>query len=156
MKRWECDSGNEPSDRTGNGGREARFFSSVPASARAARAFVSGSLRAHGATGRVIDDFALVVGELTANAIEHGDGADLLVTVDFTDERWWAIEVSGPSDDVNDRMHDPEQWRIADREADSGRGLGITRALMDDIVTNAEAHWLSIRCRQRVVMAIGI
>ena len=155
MKRWRYDGGNEPRARTGNGGRESRLFSSVPVSARAARAFVCGSLRAHGATGRVIDDFALVVGELTANAIEHGSGADLLVTVDFTDERWWDVEVSGPSDDVEDRMHDPEQWRIADCQADSGRGLGITRALMDDIVTNAEGHWLSIRCRQCVVMAVG-
>jgi anti-sigma regulatory factor (Ser/Thr protein kinase) len=47
-------------------------------------------------------------------------------------------------------MSDPAQWRIADPEATSGRGLGITRALMDDVVTNTEAHWLSIRCRQRV------
>jgi anti-sigma regulatory factor (Ser/Thr protein kinase) len=148
MERWRCDS--EPTARIDNGDRQARSFASVPASSRAARVFVSGSLRAHGATGRVIDDFTLVVGELTANAIEHGDGADLLVALDFTDKQWWNLEVSGPSNDVATWMHDPDQWRMADPDAESGRGLGITRALMDDVVTNAEAHWLSVKCRQRV------
>jgi anti-sigma regulatory factor (Ser/Thr protein kinase) len=150
MERWDD---SEPGARIKIGGREARSFASVPVSSRAARGFVSRSLRAHGATDRVVDDFALVVGELTANAIEHGDGADLLVALDFTDTQWWNLEVSGPSDAVATWMDDPEQWRIADPYDDTGRGLGITRALMDDIVTKAEAHWLSITCRQRVASA---
>jgi anti-sigma regulatory factor (Ser/Thr protein kinase) len=153
MERWRSDS--EPTARIDNGDWEARSFARVPTSSRAARVFVSGSLRAHGATGRVIDDFTLVVGELTANAIEHGDGADLLVTLDFTDERWWNLEVSGPSGDVDAQLHRPEGWRIADPDDDSGRGLGITRALMDDVITKSEERWLSIRCRQRVAMAFG-
>jgi anti-sigma regulatory factor (Ser/Thr protein kinase) len=152
MDRREYPIDQDPNTCAGNGGREAQSFLSVPAGARAARAFISRSLGNHGATRSVLDDFELVVGELTANAIEHGDGANLYVTVDFTDARWWDVEISGSSGEVDEGMHDPGQWRIADPEAESGRGLGITRALMDDIVTNAEAHWLSIRCRRRVAM----
>jgi anti-sigma regulatory factor (Ser/Thr protein kinase) len=152
MERWHYDS--EQVARVESAAQERRSFASVPASSRAARAFVSNSLRAHGATGQVIDDFTLVVGELTANAIEHGNGTDLLVALDFTDERWWNLEVSGSSGDIDAHLHRPEEWRMADPEDDSGRGLGITRALMDDVVTKAEAHWLSIRCRQRVAQAV--
>jgi anti-sigma regulatory factor (Ser/Thr protein kinase) len=151
MERWHYDG--EQVARIESAAQETRSFASVPASSRAARAFVSNSLRAHGASGQVIDDFTLVVGELTANAIEHGDGADLLVSLDFTDKQWWNLEVSGPSGEVDSQLLEPDQWRIADPDADSGRGLGITRALMDDIVTKAEAHWLRIRCRQRVASA---
>lgn len=152
MDRREYPIYQDPNSHAGNGDREAQSFLSMPASARAARGFISRSLRKHGATRSVVDDFELVVGELTANAIEHGDGANLYVTVDFTDARWWEVEIAGSSSEVGEQMDDPGQWQIADPEAESGRGLGITRALMDDIVTNAEAHWLSIRCRRRIAM----
>jgi anti-sigma regulatory factor (Ser/Thr protein kinase) len=139
--------------RVGNQDREAQSFINVPDSARAARAFIARTLRNHGATSSVVEDFELIVGELAANAIEHGDGPNLYVTVDFTDARWWDVEISGASGAVDEHVLDPLQWQIAGPEAESGRGLGITRALVDDIVTSAEPHWLSIRCRRRVARA---
>jgi anti-sigma regulatory factor (Ser/Thr protein kinase) len=134
----------------GNGDRDSQSFTCKPSSGRSARAFVCSSLARHGATKDLLSDFELVVGELTANAIEHGVGANILVTVDFTDSHWWVVEIAGSSNDVDDNVLDPNSWAIAEPDAKSGRGLGITRALMDDITTTIESHWLTIRCRRSV------
>jgi anti-sigma regulatory factor (Ser/Thr protein kinase) len=150
MVRREDGNGIEPKRFVGNGDRDSQVFTNAPVSARAARTFVSASLRKHGATASVIRDFQLVVGELAANAIEHGEGENVFVSVDFTDAHWWDVEVSGASNNADQLLRNPAQWSIADPNATSGRGLGITRALMDDVVTHTEAHWLSVRCRQRV------
>ncbi|MBK5331858.1 MAG: hypothetical protein JJD93_07800, partial [Ilumatobacteraceae bacterium] len=47
--------------------RVQQTFEAVPTSARAARQFVTSTLRAHGAANSVISDYALVVSELATN-----------------------------------------------------------------------------------------
>jgi anti-sigma regulatory factor (Ser/Thr protein kinase) len=141
-------------ERADNGGRDIQSFTCTPSSARSARAFVCKSLRRHGATRPVVNDFKLVVSELAANAIEHGGGAEIVVTVDFTDSQWWVVEVAGESDDVEDHILDPDSWTITGPGAMSGRGLGIARVLMDDIAMTIASRWMTIRCRRRVAATL--
>jgi anti-sigma regulatory factor (Ser/Thr protein kinase) len=133
-----------------NNDRDTQSFLCNPLGARSARAFVTQSLTQHGATAPLMRDFELVVGELTSNAVEHGVGSNIIVTTDFTDPQWWAVEVAAASDDVGDHILDPTQWSIAEPDAQSGRGLGITRRLMDDVSSKIESRRLTIRCRRRV------
>lgn len=133
---------------SGNGGRDSRSFACTPCSARSARTFVCQSLMRHGAPRPLTDDFELVVSELTANAIEHGIGSDISVTVDFTDSRWWVVEIAGSCDHVDEHVLNPDGWTVAGPDARTGRGLGITRALMDDVATKIESRWLTVRCRR--------
>jgi anti-sigma regulatory factor (Ser/Thr protein kinase) len=129
--------------------RYSESFSRNPSGARSARTFVCQSLSRRGATDSLIRDFELVVGELASNAVEHGVSDNISVTMDFTDSRWWVVEVAAPSDDLYGHILDPNRWSIAGPDAESGRGLGITRTLMDDISSTFESNCLTIRCRRR-------
>jgi anti-sigma regulatory factor (Ser/Thr protein kinase) len=133
--------------------REHQTFESVPTSARAARQFVSETLRLHGAPTGVIGDFALAVSELVTNIIEHGDGSTLVIFLDVADPEWWEIEVVGGGSRPPGRVLDPDSWTVAAADEATGRGLGIVRHLMDEIVTDATDDEVSIRCRQRRVEA---
>ena len=128
--------------------RVQQTFEAVPTSARAARQFVSNTLRAHGAAKNVITDYALVVSELTTNIIEHGDGSDLVIFLDVADPEWWGMEVVGGASPAS-RVLDPSSWMVAAADEPSGRGLGIVRHLMDEIVTDTADGQLSVRCRRR-------
>lgn len=130
--------------------REQRDFAAVPASSRAARTFVSAALRAGGATAGVISDYELVVSELTANLIEHGDGSGLTVSIDVADEQWWEVAVVGTTAAVGaPMMAAPATWTLAGPFEPSGRGLGIVRQLMDEVDTDSADGHLTIRCRRR-------
>jgi anti-sigma regulatory factor (Ser/Thr protein kinase) len=142
--------GDGAADLVVNNDRDTQSFSCNPLGARSARAFVSRSLAQHGATVPLMRDFELVVGELTSNAVEHGVGSNIIVTVDFADSQWLAVEVAAASDDVGDHVLDPTLWSIAGPDAQSGRGLGITRRLMDDVSSTIESRRLTIRCCRRV------
>ncbi len=132
------------------GDREQRDFAAVPTSARAARTFVSATLRAGGATAGVISDYELVVSELTANLIEHGDGSGLTVSVDVADEQWWEVAVVGTTAAVRAPiMAAPATWTLAGPLEPSGRGLGIVRQLMDQVRTDSADGHFTIRCRRR-------
>lgn len=129
--------------------REQQTFEAVPASANAARNFVGEILSLRDAPDSVVIDFKLVVSELVANAIEHGNGDGLTVRADFSDHHWWEIEVvSGLVKDGN-KMKQPDEWAVAGNEHASGRGLGIVRKLMEDVVTRISDGLVSVRCRQR-------
>lgn len=128
-------------------GREERVFRATPASARAIRRFVRDALRDARARAEVIADFQLVVSELAANAIEHGDGGDVVVEVDGSRPAWWEVTVSSTM--VGTRLRSAREWSIADAEAGSGRGLGIVRRLMDDIRVDRRGDRISVRCRMR-------
>ena len=128
--------------------RVQQTFEAVPASARAARQFVTNTLRAHGAVPSVISDYALVVSELASNIIEHGDGSDLVIFLDVADSEWWGMEVVGGASTAPGRVLEPATWMVAAADEPSGRGLGIVRHLMDEIVTDISNGQVSIRCRR--------
>ena len=129
--------------------REQHAFEAIPASARAARNFVSNTLRQHEATAKVISDYALVVSELVTNVIEHGDGSMLTIFVDIADPDWWEVEVVGGASGVPAGILHPDSWTVAGAEQASGRGLGIVRHLMDEVESNAVDGQINIRCRCR-------
>lgn len=129
--------------------REQRTFEAVPASAGAARRFVTEILRLNGGANGVVADFALVVSELTTNIIEHGDGSSLIIFVDVSDPASWELEVVGGQCPPDSRLLRPETWAVAGAEDPSGRGLGIVRHLMDDISAESRDDQVSIRCRKK-------
>ena len=129
--------------------REQQIFEAVPASASAARKFVGEILRRRDAPDSVVIDFKLVVSELVANAIEHGNGDGLTVRADFSDHHWWVVEVVSGLIKNGNKMKQPNEWAVAGNERASGRGLGIVRKLMDDVVTEISDGLVSVRCRQR-------
>ena len=129
--------------------REQQSFAAIPTSARAARQFIATTLRRHDAPSKVISDYALVVSELVTNIIEHGDGSNIVVCLDAADPDWWEMEVVGGSATPPSTLLEPDTWTVASADKISGRGLGIVRSLVDDIVTNADAGHVSIRCRRR-------
>jgi anti-sigma regulatory factor (Ser/Thr protein kinase) len=128
---------------------EQQAFAAVPASARSARLFVVDALRRRGADPTVIGDYQLVVSELAANIIEHGDGSDMVVIIADAGSQWWEVEVvDGPSFGLGQGLR-PDSWAVADAGQFSGRGLGIVRKLMDDIVIAVADGHVSVRCRRR-------
>ena len=97
-----------------------------------------------------IRDFALVVSELVTNIIEHGDGTIMVIYLDVADPGWWEVEVVGGSSAASpSSLLQPATWSVAGADAISGRGLGIVRHLMDDVVTGITTGQVSIRCRLR-------
>ena len=129
--------------------REWRTFDAVPSSARAARQFVTALLQDRGAPVGVVGDFSLVVSELVTNVIEHSNGFEVDIIVDVDDPDWWVLEVVGGAPAAPKRMLAPEMWTVANAHEVSGRGLGIVRQLMDDVVTDVSPDRISVRCRRR-------
>jgi anti-sigma regulatory factor (Ser/Thr protein kinase) len=123
-------------------------FPSVPLSARAARDFVVAELDRNGISATTIVDFELIVSELVANGVQHGDGTPVVVTVDTGTAGWVAVSISSG---VNGSVPplDAETWTVADAEMRSGRGLGIVRRLADEVATALDAGRLTITCRRR-------
>ena len=128
--------------------REQKTFEAVPTSARAARQFVTETLRTHGASAQLARDYALVVSELATNIIEHGDGSNLVIYLDVANRQWWEVEVVGGASAPSDQLPHPGTWTVAGADEVSGRGLGIVRHLMDDISTGSNAGQVSVRCRR--------
>jgi anti-sigma regulatory factor (Ser/Thr protein kinase) len=128
--------------------REQQAFDAVPASAGAARRFVTEILRLNGASDGAVADFALVVSELTTNIIEHGDGSSLIIFVDVSDPASWELEVVGGQCLAESRVLRPETWAVAGADDPSGRGLGIVRHLMDEVSAESQDDQVSIRCRK--------
>lgn len=129
--------------------REQHAFEAIPASARAARNFVTDTLRQYDATGKVISDYALAVSELVTNVIEHGDGSSLTILVDVADPDWWEVEVVGGASGVPAKLMNPSTWTVAGAGETSGRGLGIVRHVMDHVESSVGDGHVSIRCRRR-------
>lgn len=104
-----------------------------PASAAAARDFTRTMLSASGVPEEVTIDLVLATSELVTNAIEHGDGEQVGVTVRVDDSgpEWVAtVTVSSMTDAA---LSDPVSWSIAPPDSASGRGLGIVRAVADTV-----------------------
>jgi anti-sigma regulatory factor (Ser/Thr protein kinase) len=128
---------------------ERRTFDAIPSSARAARQFAIELLSRHGASPGVIGDCSLVVSELVTNAIEHSDGTPVEVIFGVRDPEWWELEIVGGPSAAAKHLQAPELWTIAGAHDVSGRGLGIVRRLMDNVVTDTSADRVSVSCRRR-------
>ena len=124
-------------------------LAAVPSSARAARDFIGDYLRESRAPQAVIADCQLAVSELASNVITHGEGSELFIAVDASDPQWWLVEVASSMVIGATNMLLPESWVVTGSDRISGRGLGIVRRLMTDIVVTIDAGRVSTRCRQR-------
>jgi serine/threonine-protein kinase RsbW len=88
-------------------------------------------------------DLQLATSELVTNAIEHGAGDPITITITITrgDRRATvAVRSSGRSPDVGP----PSTWNVAPPDAITGRGLGIVRALADHVAVRRSADDLEI------------
>ena len=83
----------------------------------------------------IVGDLQLIVSELFTNAVEHGTSEAVEVVVAQRPE-WVSVTVDsrGPTPDVGP----VPEWRVADAEALSGRGLGIVRELADDLIVERD------------------
>jgi anti-sigma regulatory factor (Ser/Thr protein kinase) len=125
-----------------------RVYPSTPLSAREAREFVVGALRRVAASESAVDDMGLIVSELVANSIQHGDGGDIVVHVDADAGEWFAVTVGNGLAARQPPMN-PATWTVAPADERSGRGLGIVRQLADEIEVALDADHLDITCRRR-------
>lgn len=128
---------------------EEMSFAAEPDSPREARRFASAVLSVRAAPLQVARDLTLVVSELVTNFVEHSSGHRIDVIFDMRDPRWWAVEVIGGAGAADKRMPEPATWTLASAEDISGRGLGIVRQLVDDVVIDVGTRQVSVRCRRR-------
>src|SRR3954451_16999856 len=128
--------------------RQFLKFQAVPSPARPVRRFVADTLRAQGATTDESLDIALVASELVSNIIEHGDGLELSLGLSATSETWELSVVGGRCSPESLGLR-PEKWHVARADESSGRGLGIVRQLMDEIIVDATDGTVSVSCRRR-------
>lgn len=133
---------------TGLSGSHERRFPSGASSTSGARAFVGEVLRRAELGRQTISEFELIVSELVANAVEHGDGGDVVVGVDASDAEWLVLTiVNGIS--ASAPPLDPASWTVAGALQPSGRGLGIVRELAQKIDVVRDGDSLVIVCRRR-------
>lgn len=133
---------------TGLSGSQERRFPSGTSSTNSARAFVGEVLRRAEVGRQTISEFELIVSELVANAVEHGDGGDVVVRLDASDAEWLVLTiVSGIS--ATTPPLDPASWTVAGALQAAGRGLGIVRELAQKIDVVRDGDSLVIVCRRR-------
>jgi len=100
----------------------------VLAEVSTARRFVRASLT--GVSDAVASDAQLIASELVTNAIEHGVGGPVTMAVHLGDDVVsLTVESIGPAPNVGA----VEEWRLAGVDEITGRGLGIVRAVADDV-----------------------
>jgi anti-sigma regulatory factor (Ser/Thr protein kinase) len=133
---------------TGLPGSRERRFPSGASSTSGARAFVGEVLRLAEVDRQTISEFELIVSELVANAVQHGDGGDVVVRLDASDADWLVLTiVSGIS--ATTPPLDPASWTVAGALQPSGRGLGIVKELAQEIDIVRDGDFLVIVCRRR-------
>jgi serine/threonine-protein kinase RsbW len=107
-----------------------------PGAVPAARRLLTGQLAGHAAVLPVVDEVAVVVSELLANAVRHGrpiGRADLLLR--------WRVEGDGVEVSVVDGGGGGDvRVPAPDPEATSGRGMHIVTALARAWGTSEDAH----------------
>jgi anti-sigma regulatory factor (Ser/Thr protein kinase) len=96
----------------------------------------------------VVDDLVLMTSELLTNAVEHGSG-DTVELVLTDDGRASTISMTSFADDeAFTTVGDGSAWTIADAMSRSGRGLGIVRALADDVAVRRERDRLTVTAKR--------
>lgn len=129
-----------------------RSFAPLPANLPEMRRFVADCLVVDGADRSVVHDLQLVVSELGANAVQHGDGNPVVVVIDNTDRAWWTICVSNSvPDDLRGGglLSSRSPWPKPPPHAMSGRGLQIVRDLSDDVQIDEQGSAVTVTCRVR-------
>lgn len=76
------------------------------------------------------DDVVLAASELLSNVFEHGSDIEVEVSIEVSVSNL-VMSVSSKTD--RDKIPAISRWDIPAPEADSGRGLGVLRALADDV-----------------------
>lgn len=139
---------------TGSGAsRESLRLTADLANVPVARRFVRRSLlhlvEPHG-TDDVITDLELASSELVTNAIQHGTGQAVAVTVACDRER---VVLQVTSTGNTDQVDPSDRWQVADPASITGRGLGIVRALADRVSVHHRADELRITVERRLPAA---
>ncbi len=88
-----------------------------------------------------VDEVVLAVGEALSNAVEHS-GPSNFARVDLE------IEVAG--DELTIEIADHGHWRHRPARPDRGRGLGIMRAVMDDVAIDAKPTGTRVHLRKHL------
>ncbi len=90
----------------------------------------------------VSSDLELVTSELVTNALEHGERVPVVIKVRVDARRAWvSIETQGgfPAGAI-----ETDQWTIAPADHPTGRGLGIVRAIADDVYVATRGSHVTI------------
>ena len=111
--------------------------------AASARRFATEALVAFGAPGDVVATLKLVTSELVSNALRNNDG-HAIVTV-LGGGSGWAVEVAGGSQPDGHVLWDPNRWILHREDRSTGRGLGLVRALVDEITVRKDAGQAVVR-----------
>lgn len=115
----------------------SRSFRAAAAELAALRVHLRGWLEENGVSGDVERGVVLVVSEAAANAVEHAydcDGAGIVTVL---------VRLAGERAEIS--VRDEGTWRAPRRDTERGRGLGIMRALADDLSIEREREATVIR-----------
>lgn len=108
-----------------------------------ARRFVRGVLSSEVDAG-VVDGLQLIASELFTNAVEHGDNETVRLEVTLSHEH---AGVSVRSHGVVAHLPPAADWRVAGQESVTGRGLGIVRALADELTVERQGDDVTVTAR---------
>jgi anti-sigma regulatory factor (Ser/Thr protein kinase) len=106
-----------------------------------ARSFVRRTLEAV-APDEVVADLQLATSELVTNAFEHGEPRRVVVAVEVGDG--CASVTIKSHQRAESRLADVSEWSIAGPGRLAGRGLGIVRAVADDVHVASEGDRLEV------------
>lgn len=117
-------------------------LSAEPASVPAARRFVRAALT-EVVAAEVAADLQLVVSELVTNAVQYGTESPIAVAVGY-DPGAAFVAVTNTSA-VTSAVGPVSTWNISDVRQLDGRGLGIVRAIADDVSVERSDRQLTIK-----------
>jgi anti-sigma regulatory factor (Ser/Thr protein kinase) len=95
----------------------------------------------------VTADLVLATSELVTNAIEHGRSTSVLLTARVDGSH---ASVSIRSGGAIDHLADVSSWRTAAPDRLNGRGLGIVRALADNVDVQRAGDEVEITVSKRL------
>lgn len=104
-------------------------------------------LRSVGMHTAAVDEVVLAVGEALSNAVEHSGPANF-APVD--------VEIELADDELVIEIADHGRWRHRPPRPDGGRGLGIMRAVMDDVAIDARATGTRVHLRKHVPSCVRV
>lgn len=124
--------------------RSQREFEPASESIGAARDHVDDSLAASTVAESTAADIRLAVSELVTNAIVHGSGGPITVSVDTSPQ---SIVCSVASVFVGRSLPDPSTWNLqTGGERIGGRGLAIVRAVADAVNVETDGSLVTVQC----------
>lgn len=95
----------------------------------------------------VAADLELIASELVTNAIEHGIGRHVRISLDCRNgTAVLTVESSGPSNGVGPVT----DWEVAEPASLAGRGLGIVRQIADEVRVDQTADRLAVTVRRHL------